>query len=167
VFHRWARRSLQHIPLPSRLPSPDRIAAEARSFAEGLRQLLVRRNVARVWGTSLFAWACAFAINFFLLKALHIDAPPAVAVLVTCTTNLAMLIPSSPGYIGVFHLAATLSLVPFNVDEARALSFAIVAHLVNVLPVSLLGALFLVAGRESVSLDWRGWRKKPAAAQVP
>ena len=82
-------------------------------------------------------------------------APIAVAVLLTCTTNLAMLIPSSPGYVGVFHAAATLSLLPFGVGSSEAFGFAILAHLVNVLPVSLLGAIFLLLGRESIQLSFR------------
>jgi hypothetical protein len=97
------------------------------------------------------AWVGAFAINYMLMQALDIDAPVTVAVLLTCTTNLAMLLPSSPGYLGVFHAAATLSLLPFDVGPSRALSFAILAHLVNVVPVSLLGAAFLLWGRESLS----------------
>ena len=95
------------------------------------------------------AWLGAFAINYMLMKALDIDAPITVAVLLTCTTNLAMLLPSSPGYVGVFHAAATLSLLPFNVGASRAFSFAILAHLVNVVPVSILGGGVPALGRET------------------
>jgi len=55
----------------------------------------------------------------------------------------------------VFHAAATLALVPFDVSGSRALSFAIAAHLVNVIPVSILGAVFLLLGRESVTWSWK------------
>ena len=75
-----------------------------------------------------------------------------------------MLVPSSPGYIGVFHAAATLSLAPFDIGASRALSFAILAHLVNVVPVSLLGASFLLLGRESLSLNLGLLRRKPQLA---
>lgn len=132
------------------LPANERIRMEAASFAEGFRQLFARKRVVRIWGWSWTAWVGAFAINYLLMRALNIDAPFAVAVLLTCTTNLAMLLPSSPGAIGVFHLAATASLLPFGVSEARALSFAILAHLVNVVPVSLIGAILLLASREAL-----------------
>ena len=120
--------------LTSHLPGNERLREEARSFGEGFRQLFSRRHVLPIWGWSWGAWMGAFAINYLLMQALHIEAPIAVAVLLTCTTNLAMLIPSSPGYIGVFHAAATLSLLPFHVASGAALSFAILAHLVNVVP---------------------------------
>ncbi|MCC6388635.1 MAG: flippase-like domain-containing protein [Dehalococcoidia bacterium] len=138
-----------------RLPLPGALRAETASFRDGLRLLFARRHVLLIWGWSAGAWAGAFAINWFLMAALHIHTPMAVAVLLTCTTNLAMLLPSSPGYVGVFHAAATLTLMPFHVEPSAALSFAILAHLVNVLPVSILGALFLLLGRESISFDLR------------
>ena len=144
----------------ARLPGNERLREEARSFSEGFRQLFSRRHVLPIWGWSWGAWIGAFAINYLLMRALHIDAPIAVAVLLTCTTNLAMLIPSSPGYVGVFHAAATLSLLPFDVGSASAFSFAILAHLVNVVPVSLIGAAFLLLGREQISFNFRALRRE-------
>lgn len=162
VFHSRVERLAGNPHVSRFLPKNQRLRDEARSFLEGLRQLFRRNHVVGIWGWSWAAWITAFAINYMLMQALNINAPIAVAVLLTCTTNLAMLIPSSPGYIGVFHLAATASLLPFGVGESRALSFAILAHLVNVVPVSLIGAALLLAGREGVSFSLRGVR----AAQV-
>ena len=150
--------------LRRRLPANRRIRAEAASFADGVARLFARDRVVHIWGWSWTAWVGAFAINYLLMRALNIDAPFAVAVLLTCTTNLAMLLPSSPGAIGVFHVAATASLLPFGVPEARALSFAILAHLVNVVPVSLIGAALLLAGHERLS-PWALRREAELATQ--
>lgn len=136
------------------LPSRPRLREEARSFGEGWRQLFARDSIARIWAWSAAGWAGAFAINYMLMRALDIDAPLSVAVLLTCTTNLAMILPSSPGYVGVFHAAATLSLLPFGVGSSLAFSFAILAHLVNVVPVSLMGAAFLLWNRDGVTPGW-------------
>jgi len=157
-----------HMPdrVVRRLPGNRALRAEARSFSEGLRQLFSRRHVISIWGWSWGAWIGAFAINYLLMQALNIDAPIAVAVLLTCTTNLAMLIPSSPGYIGVFHTVATLSLVPFDVGASTAFSFAILAHLVNVVPVSIIGAIFLLLGREQLTFNWRTIRRQAALAEA-
>ncbi|WBL35624.1 lysylphosphatidylglycerol synthase transmembrane domain-containing protein [Tepidiforma flava] len=149
--------------LHRRLPANQRIRAEASSFADGLGRLFRRERVVHIWGWSWTAWVGAFAINYLLMRALAIDAPLAVAVLLTCTTNLAMLLPSSPGAIGVFHIAATASLLPFGVPEARALSFAILAHLVNVVPVSLIGAALLLASRDRLSPALLRREASPAA----
>lgn len=153
------------VPFTRFVPGNARMKDEAVSFREGWTQLFSRQHVLSIWGWSWMAWVGAFAINYMLMKALDIDAPITVAVLLTCTTNLAMLLPSSPGYIGVFHAAATLSLLPFHVGASRALSFAILAHLVNVVPVSILGAAFLLLGRESLS--FRSSPDEAAAPQAP
>ncbi len=158
------RRRLQGLArkghLDALVPASGRLREEASSFSEGFRQLFSRRHVISIWGWSWGAWIGAFAINYLLMRACHIDAPIAVAVLLTCTTNLAMLIPSSPGYVGVFHAAATLSLLPFHVASGTALSFAILAHLVNVVPVSLIGAAFLLFGREQLSFNLGALRRQ-------
>jgi uncharacterized protein (TIRG00374 family) len=130
--------------LRNRLPTNQRFLAEVTSFTDGLAQLFARQRVVHIWGWSWTAWLGAFAINYLLMRALGIDAPFTVAVLITCTTNLVMLLPSSPAAIGVFHVAATASLLPFGVPHPMALSFAILAHLVNVVPVSLIGAVVLI-----------------------
>ncbi len=155
LLRKQLERVSHRLSLGRFVPHNERMHEEAMSFQEGWRQLFSRQHVLRIWGWSWMAWLGAFAINYMLMKALNIDAPVTVAVLLTCTTNLAMLLPSSPGYLGVFHAAATLSLLPFDVGASRALSFAILAHLVNVVPVSLLGATFLLLGRESLSLSFR------------
>lgn len=162
VFRRSLQRLAQKGHLGALVPGNGRLREEATSFSEGFRQLFSRRHVVSIWGWSWGAWLGAFAINYLLMRACHIDAPIAVAVLLTCTTNLAMLIPSSPGYVGVFHAAATLSLLPFHVASGTALSFAILAHLVNVVPVSLIGAAFLLFGREQISFSLGGLRRQQA-----
>jgi uncharacterized protein (TIRG00374 family) len=158
VFQQGLARTGALASLARRVPVGHWLRVEGASFLEGWRSLFARRNVFQVWGLSSFAWVWAFAINYSLMQALNINAPITVAVLLTCTTNLAMLLPSSPGYIGVFHAAATLSLLPFGVSASTALSFAVLAHLVNVLPVSALGAAFLLWGRETAQLSLGGLR---------
>jgi hypothetical protein len=98
-----------------------------------------------IWAWSGVAWVFAFLINVSLFHALNLEVTPLMAVVVTCTTNLAMLVPASPGHIGVYHAAATLTLVVGGMDGGSAASFAVLSHLVNVLPVSVVGAALLVS----------------------
>jgi hypothetical protein len=44
---------------------------------------------------------------------------------------------------GVFEAAAVLTLAPFRVDRSQALAYAVVVHVVNVLPVILVGYVAL------------------------
>ena len=97
----------------------------------------------RIWVWSIAAWLLAFTINLTLFHALDIEVSPLMAIVVTCTTNFSMLIPASPGHIGVYHAAATLTLVAAGVSGTDAASFSLLSHLVNVLPTSIIGAGYL------------------------
>ena len=114
------------------------------TFAESWRRIASVEGWT-IWVWSAVAWIGAFGINYVLFHALGIHVSPLVAIVVGCTTNLAMLVPSSPAQVGVYHAAATLTLVAFGVDRSAAVSFSVLSHLVNVVPVSILGAGFLVA----------------------
>ena len=82
-------------------------------------------------------------------------APPTAALLVLCTTALGMVIPSSPGYIGVYEYIVVLALSLFGVEREMALSYGLVLHGVIYVGQSLLGVLGL--WRESLSYsDIRG-----------
>lgn len=139
-------------PLFWRLSAAWGLAEEGRAFREAWRQVYARDRAAAAWVWAVVGWVAVFAANYAALRALHIDAPFAVAVLITVTTNVVTLIPSSPGFVGVFHATATVTLVPFDVDSAHALSFAVLAHLLVIAPASLQGLAFVTAGREPLPL---------------
>jgi uncharacterized protein (TIRG00374 family) len=63
--------------------------------------------------------------------------------LVVVATNLAMILPSGPAAVGVFEAATLVALSVFDVDRSSALSYAIVAHALNVLPFIVVGYLVL------------------------
>jgi hypothetical protein len=82
--------------------------------------------------------------------AFGLDVPVTAAVLLVVVSALGMVVPSSPGYVGVYHYLVVETLALFAVDRSLALSFAIVAHLATFLPLSLIGVGYL--WRESLSL---------------
>ncbi len=114
------------------------------AFADSWKRIVSTKG-GTIWAWSAVAWICAFGINVALFEALSLEVSLTMAVVVTCTTNLSMLVPASPGHIGVYHAAATLTLVVGGVDSGSAASFAVLSHLVNVLPVSIAGAALLVS----------------------
>ena len=64
--------------------------------------------------------------------------------------GLGISIPSAPGYVGVFHAAATLAVGLFGVTQSAGIGYALLFHASQILPVTLLGWLYLV--REQMSL---------------
>jgi uncharacterized membrane protein YbhN (UPF0104 family) len=80
------------------------------------------------------------AISFWLcFLALHVDEGFEAALLVVIAVNLAMVLPSAPAGLGVFHAATVLTLSAFGVDRAEALSYAVVVHALNFLPLIVVG----------------------------
>jgi uncharacterized membrane protein YbhN (UPF0104 family) len=72
--------------------------------------------------------------------------------LAVIATNLAMILPSSPGALGVFEAAVVVALGAFALDDSEALSYALVLHALNLLPYLAVGALVLrLSSRRAVS----------------
>jgi hypothetical protein len=63
---------------------------------------------------------------------------------------LAVALPQAPGYIGVFHIATQKTLGIFEVGLSSAQSFAIILWALSIIPVTIVGLLFL--WREGMSL---------------
>ncbi len=111
-------------------------------------------------GLSLLGWVGVVGIAWSAAQAVHLQAPitaPAFAVVVT---TLGMLLPSTPGYIGVFHGLVVLALVaPFGVSQDQAMSLALLWHATNYLTLSVSGLVALSVHGTSlgqVMLKWKG-----------
>jgi len=122
-----------------------------RSALEGLA-VLGRGEVALgVLGWSVVVWACGLAAFYLVMRALALDLPWSAAGLVVAVTSLSMIIPSSPGYVGVFEEGVVLSLSLFDVERETALAYALLVHaLIYAIP-SLWGLIGL--WQESLSIS--------------
>jgi uncharacterized membrane protein YbhN (UPF0104 family) len=74
------------------------------------------------------------------MNAFALDLPLTSAILVTVAINLSLVLPSSPAALGVFEAATIIALKAFDVPQAEALSYALVLHLLNLVPFLLIGA---------------------------
>ena len=59
--------------------------------------------------------------------------------LVAVTTNLAMVIPSSPAGVGPFEAAVLVALSAYGIDNSQALPYSVLLHALNFFPFLLLG----------------------------
>ncbi|MGB1251780.1 MAG: lysylphosphatidylglycerol synthase transmembrane domain-containing protein [Candidatus Promineifilaceae bacterium] len=83
-----------------------------------------------------------FAYQTFML-AVHLDVNVVITIFVLCAAAFGIATPSSPGQVGVFHLAVTLSLTALGFDAAKAASFAFLYHTFNFILLITLGAIGL------------------------
>ena len=91
------------------------------------------------------AWLCEAGLYLALLYALAIEGPPLVplAILATSIANLGTLLPSSPGYVGVFHYLVQQVLTQAGVPLGQATVYAVLVHAALVVPVTLLGLYYV------------------------
>jgi uncharacterized protein (TIRG00374 family) len=86
----------------------------------------------------------ASALTFHLALMAFIPNPSLiVSLFVTVTSTFAMLLPATPGNIGVLQYAIKLSLLVFGIGETTALSFAIVFHVMEIIVMDAIGAVAL------------------------
>ncbi len=133
LFDAFARR----LPVLSR----KRVRQGVISALDGLAALGSGRQALAVGGWSLVIWLAA-ALQFYLvLPALGLQLPFAAALLVVCVTSLGMVVPSSPGYVGVFEYLTVLALSLYGVGREVALGYALVLHALLYLSSFVLGAM--------------------------
>ena len=122
-----------------------RILANAR---HGLSAARDRRSMGAALGASLVAWAAEIGVVRLSLAAFGIRLPLPATVLLLVAANLALLFPfAPPGNLGTLEVGATLGLMVFGIGKERALAFALGYHVLQLVPVTLIGAL--IAGREA------------------
>jgi glycosyltransferase 2 family protein len=147
-FPALVRRSVTW--LIERLPLvPDVVRTRSlRLFEQLFDALLIVRPVGRAlallaatvvaWGLEGTAYAC-------VAWSLGVDGSLFAPWFALATGTLATMIPSSPGYVGTFDYFAVQGLTAFGASHVVALTFALLIHLLLWLPVTVVGALLLVA----------------------
>lgn len=90
---------------------------------------------------SAVIWATALLNNQLTLVAMQIQLPWVASLLLLISLQAGISIPSIPGSIGIFEYICVLALSVFKVEQAPALSFAIVLHMLVFIPITLFGLL--------------------------
>ena len=111
----------------------------------GVGSLGSPRKSALVFLLSLVVWSFESGLYWFMLPCFNLPWRVTTAAITMSLTNLALLIPSSPGFVGTFHYFCMQSLQVFGVEPALALSYAVVAHLAFYVPVTIWGLTVLTA----------------------
>lgn len=91
--------------------------------------------------TSVIVWLGEAGLFFFVLLGFGINGTPIAALFVMSFATLSTLLPSSPGYVGPFHLATFSAIILLGETSEIAGSFAILSHLSIWIPTTLIGAI--------------------------
>ncbi|MEP7285549.1 MAG: lysylphosphatidylglycerol synthase transmembrane domain-containing protein [Chloroflexota bacterium] len=157
-----ARRSLAHqvLNLVLRLlPFLKRfnLTTLADHVLDGIAPLGTLRGAAAAFGWTAIAWAVSVGMSFVLMYVFY-DQPQLNAVLlITAAASLAVALPAVPGSVGPFEAAVVLGLTVSGMasagvpeQQARAVAYAVLLHIVGVAQYAFLG--FLGLSQEKISL---------------
>jgi len=152
-------RTQQTLHLMSRLtkPLPRNVQAFINkllgSFLEGFS---IFRKTDRFWTItwqSVVMWLLYAAVNYAVLEAFGLNErlPLGASFVILVIVNISIMIPAAPGYVGTFHLACQQAVMLFpGVSSSEALSFALILHIANFIPITLAGFYYFY--REQLDL---------------
>jgi uncharacterized protein (TIRG00374 family) len=121
-----------------------RVAAAVAGFLArarlGLTAMGDRRALARSYGAALAAWFLETSVVYFTLHAFHVHVSPGDSLLVLVAINMAMVVPfAPPGNFGTVEVGAILALMQLGVPKEQAVAFALVYHLLQLIPIGVSG----------------------------
>lgn len=136
---------------------PGRVAGAAAGFFLPIARLRSPGLIATLLGLSVAAWLLEGTLFLMTARALGLGGG-GLGHFAMSTGTLATLIPSTPGYIGVFDYFTALGARAYGADEATSSLFALLVHALLWLPLTLGGflALALSGGMAGLRTARRG-----------
>jgi uncharacterized protein (TIRG00374 family) len=133
--------------LPSRFSVAGKTALER--FISGLGIL---KDPGRLFGVFLFnfiPWGLELFTYYFGGRVFGLSLTLRESALIMGMTNLAMIIPSGPGGVGLFEGGGMMVMALLGVEKTVALAYIVMVHAIILLPINLWGAAYL--WREGIS----------------
>lgn len=129
------------------------ISQQISRFTMGLSAL---RNTGLLLSTTLcsaLSWGMRLAVIWATFRAFHLTLPVIAAAVVLVFVNLGIAIANTPANIGGFELSAVAAFKLLSLNAELGISYAIVLHLTEVVPMLLIGLVVLwLSGLESSKL---------------
>jgi glycosyltransferase 2 family protein len=119
-------------------------------LAASLALLRSPARAARLVALTLMAWLLEGAVFATVAWSLKLPVPPQAPWLAMSAATLATLLPSSPGYVGTFDYFGMTGLTVFGAGRAEAAAFALLAHFILWLPVTVAGYVVLLLGQRTI-----------------
>jgi uncharacterized membrane protein YbhN (UPF0104 family) len=168
VARDWVLKLTRAIWTPISTKMADWACHLFEQFAEGLHVFKSGRDMGLSMAYSLLTWACFLLSLAAFGRAFDIPMPWYTVFITQALLAVAVSIPATGGYIGVFHIpivAGIVMCVP-DADPDRAKALAIVAHALNLIFICVLGILSLaMEGMSFVEITRQGARAQETAEE--
>lgn len=112
-----------------------------RGLLEGFNSMSRPKALFGILIISVLVWIGEAGLFYFVLLGTGVESSPIIALLVMALATLSTLVPSSPGYVGPFHLAAFTAVSLVGGTAGQAASYAVIVHLALWLPTTIGGVL--------------------------
>ena len=112
-------------------------------FARGLEFLTDIKMVLNVSLQTIAIWILMGLSNYFVFISFGFDLPLTASYVLLVVVSISILIPSTPGFVGVYHAGAVWTLTAYGIGKENALSFALVLHAAQFIPITLMGFYYL------------------------
>jgi uncharacterized protein (TIRG00374 family) len=124
----WRERVLRLLNALDRYLPRIRLEPIARQFAEGTDSLRCARLWLPMLGWTCVTWAFSVAGGWAGTAALDLRPGAAAVIFLSVLPSAGQAVPSSPGYVGVYHAAAVVALTTFGIDPVSAFGTAVLIH---------------------------------------
>ncbi len=122
----------------------DRLVSIATSVMNAGSCLRDPRDAAQILALSVVVWVLEAGLFVAILPAFGLPLSASTGAVAMSVTNLGLLVPSSPGFVGPFHFFASRAIMAHGFGEPVALAYATVVHLAFFVPVTIWGALAML-----------------------
>ncbi len=150
----WLLHGSHHVPesfgsrlkalVPARLKAP--FQRPVASFAEGLRILSNPSTLAYASLLTVVMWVVTGAIFLVVGRSMHLSLPLWSPLLLSFVVCVAIMLPSSPGFIGVLEGSCVVGLSLIGVRTSQALAYGVLYHVTQILPLIVLGGVYALWG---------------------
>ncbi len=135
-----------------KVPASGFMVDVAEKFLKGASSIKSTRIFIAATVLSFGVWAVELAVYVMITKAFNVDVPAVGYLLMLCAANLGMLAAPTPGGLAVFQAAIVYSLKFFSILYEKRMAVAIVLHMSQIIPVTIIGLLWLWYNQITLSM---------------
>ncbi len=139
-----AQPALERVLAPlRRLPVPERVSAKlgewAGAFADGVAAVKSERALLVAALATAGAWLATAGVYYCVGLAFDLDVDWTAYLVLTAAINVSGLVQASGGNVGPYEFVAAEVMAGFGVPRGAAGAYAIVTHMVRLLPLTFIG----------------------------
>jgi glycosyltransferase 2 family protein len=124
------------------------ILSAMADLGEALRSISRIRTILAALAISFIAWAGELGLYLALMQGIGMTFSLPGGLLLMSMATIATLVPSSPGYVGPYHLAAFTAANLMGGSPTQAMTLAVLCHLGVWLPTTVAGAVVMIFNRK-------------------